>query len=63
MGKVVTPTSGNTTMDDIKKTVQAGVIEAAAKPEWVKPELTAYAPVQAAEGISYRPNDGLSNLS
>lgn len=33
------------------------------KPEWVKPEITSFAPVQAAEGISYRPNDGISNLT
>lgn len=30
---------------------------------WVKPAITSFAPVKAAEGISYRPSDGLSNLS
>lgn len=30
---------------------------------WVKPEVISYAPVGAAQGISYKPNDGLSNLS
>jgi hypothetical protein len=31
--------------------------------QWVKPEVISYAPVGAAQGISYKPNDGLSNLS
>ena len=31
--------------------------------QWVKPEFTTFLPVSAAEGISYRPNDGLSNLT
>ena len=30
---------------------------------WVKPEVTSYAPVKAAEGISYNPSDGISNLT
>lgn len=30
---------------------------------WVKPMVTSFAPVKAAEGISYRPNDGISNLT
>ncbi len=30
---------------------------------WVKPEIVSYSPVTAAEGISYRPSDGLSNLT
>ena len=30
---------------------------------WVKPEFTTFLPVSAAEGISFRPNDGLSNLT
>lgn len=30
---------------------------------WVKPEVTSYAPVKAAEGISYNPTDGISNLT
>ncbi|WP_158241573.1 hypothetical protein [Novosphingobium sp. TH158] len=35
-----------------------------AKPEaWVKPEIVSFKPVEAAEGISYRPSDGLSNLT
>ena len=33
------------------------------KNEWVKPEIVSFLPVKAAEGISYRPNDGISNLS
>ncbi|MFA5966781.1 MAG: hypothetical protein WC804_22425 [Sphingomonas sp.] len=31
--------------------------------QWVKPEVISYAPVGAAQGISFKPNDGLSNLS
>jgi hypothetical protein len=30
---------------------------------WVKPAVTSFAPVKAAEGISYRPTDGLTNLT
>lgn len=30
---------------------------------WVKPAVTSFAPVKAAEGISYTPTDGLSNLT
>jgi hypothetical protein len=38
--------------------------EVADAPEvWVKPQITSFKPVAAAEGISYRPNDGISNLS
>lgn len=31
--------------------------------EWVKPEIASYLPAKAAEGISYRPSDGISNLT
>ena len=31
--------------------------------EWVKPEIVSFLPAKAAEGISYRPTDGFSNLS
>jgi hypothetical protein len=30
---------------------------------WVKPAITSFAPVKAAEGLSYRPLDGISNLT
>lgn len=30
---------------------------------WVKPEIVSFKPVEAAEGMSYRPRDGLSNLT
>lgn len=33
------------------------------KEAWVKPEITDFKPVTVAQGISYRPGDGLSNLS
>jgi hypothetical protein len=57
----LTPKYWNLIMDDMTQAVP--VADSNDKPEWCKPELTASAPVQAAEGISYRPNDGLSNLS
>ena len=37
---------------------------APAEPEdWVKPEMASFLPAKAAEGISYRPTDGISNLT
>ena len=30
---------------------------------WVTPEIASYSPVKAAEGISYLPGDGVSNLT
>lgn len=30
---------------------------------WVKPEIVSFKPVSAAQGISYMPLDGLSNLT
>lgn len=38
-------------------------IDNQARDVWVKPTVTSFAPVKAAEGISYRPNDGISNLT
>jgi len=37
--------------------------ESSPLPEWIKPSITGYEPVKAAEGISYLPLDGLQNLS
>lgn len=34
-----------------------------ATPEWVKPEIASFLPAKAAEGIRFRPSDGLSNLT
>jgi len=31
--------------------------------EWVKPQISSFLPAKAAEGISYRPTDGISNLT
>lgn len=31
--------------------------------EWVKPEIASFLPAKAAEGIQYRPTDGISNLT
>ena len=31
--------------------------------EWIKPEIVSFQPAKAAEGIAYRPTDGISNLS
>lgn len=30
---------------------------------WVKPQIASFLPAKAAEGISYRPTDGISNLT
>ena len=30
---------------------------------WIKPEIVSYSPITAAEGISYRPLDGVFNLT
>lgn len=30
---------------------------------WVKPAIVSFQPAKAAEGISYRPLDGLANLT
>lgn len=37
--------------------------QAEALQEWVKPEILSFKPIEAAEGISYRPSDGISNLT
>jgi hypothetical protein len=33
------------------------------RPRWSKPEITSFKPITDAEGISYRPSDGISNLT
>nr|WP_319566046.1 hypothetical protein [uncultured Rhodoferax sp.] len=30
---------------------------------WITPKIVSFKPVEAAEGISYTPSDGLSNLT
>ena len=30
---------------------------------WVKPVITSFEPVSAAQGASFRPGDGISNLT
>lgn len=37
--------------------------EAQTDQTWIKPEVTSFAPVKVAEGISYQPMDGVSNLT
>ena len=37
--------------------------ERAAKPRWVRPEITSFKPVADAQGIGFRIGDGLNNLS
>ncbi len=34
-----------------------------AKEPWGKPEITSFAPVTSAQGLSYTPGDGISNLT
>lgn len=31
--------------------------------EWVKPEIASFLPAKAAEGLAYRPTDGINNLT
>lgn len=31
--------------------------------EWEKPAIASFLPAKAAEGIAYRPTDGISNLT
>lgn len=31
--------------------------------DWVKPRIESFLPAKAAEGIGYRPTDGISNLT
>jgi len=42
---------------------QNEAVETQAAEAWIKPEVTSFAPVRAAEGISYNPTDGLTNLT
>ncbi len=44
-------------------TNQPNTDDATGKAGWVTPEITTFLPAKAAEGISYRPTDGLSNLT
>ena len=37
--------------------------EEVAKEAWSKPEIVSYKPAASAQGISYTPLDGLSNLT
>mgnify|MGYP000923887997 CR=1 FL=1 len=39
------------------------VVDEKTEVTWVKPEITSFSPVAAAEGISYRPLDGIYNLT
>lgn len=41
---------------------QTQIVEEALE-TWVKPEVASYAPVKAAEGISYNRGDGLTNMT
>jgi hypothetical protein len=36
---------------------------APAQEAWEKPEISSFAPVRSAQGISYLPGDGVSNLT
>jgi hypothetical protein len=37
--------------------------EAVDREAWIKPEIVSFEPVKAAQGISYNPQDGISNLT
>jgi len=49
-----------TKLPEIKSDNEPKVVE---ESDWIKPQIESFLPAKAAEGISYRPNDGLSNLS
>ncbi len=42
---------------------RATVTAPATRESWVKPEITSFKGIAAAQGISYNPGDGLDNLS
>ena len=51
-------------MGNEKHTDQEGsAIDVSRGEPWVKPEITSFEPVKASQGISYRPQDGISNLT
>ncbi len=56
-------------MSQQNEPTDASAIEAAGSPSieqkeaWSKPEIKAYRPTNTAEGISYNPLDGISNLT
>jgi hypothetical protein len=41
----------------------SGEAECADKPRWTRPEITSFKPVADAQGTSFRPLDGINNLS
>lgn len=49
-----------TKLPEIQSGVEPEVVEDS---DWVKPRIETFLPAKAAEGIRFRPNDGLSNLS
>lgn len=46
-----------------KTVVSEQVATDGAREAWSKPEIVSYKPASSAQGISYRPNDGISNLT
>lgn len=50
-------------MNDDQTPDTANVGDEAGQEGWVKPEIVSFKPIEAAEGISYRPRDGISNLT
>ncbi|MEG3148712.1 hypothetical protein U1769_02350 [Sphingomonas sp. ZT3P38] len=50
-------------MDPRNDIATTEALEAPAREAWIKPEIASFEPVKAAEGISYRPTDGISNLT
>lgn len=50
-------------MDPRTEIATTEAADAPAREAWIKPEIASFEPVKAAEGISYRPTDGISNLT
>jgi len=49
-----------TNLPESQSDKQSAVVEDS---DWVKPRIESFLPAKAAEGISYRPTDGISNLT
>jgi hypothetical protein len=48
---------------DADREASEAVSEVAADHRWVKPEIVAFEPINAAEGLGFNPMDGFANLT
>jgi hypothetical protein len=63
LGAVKRGTAMNSTNDILNSGESIAVDAPVALDTWVKPEIVSFKPLAAAQGISYNPLDGISNLS